>query len=60
MDEPVTSREAAEIADTTQTTINRWVKNGRLKPVFEVPSYNGARLFDRADVLAAKAGADDE
>ena len=52
MDDMVTSREAAEIAGTTITTVNRWVKAGRLQPVIELPGYRGARLFSRDDVTA--------
>jgi DNA-binding transcriptional MerR regulator len=55
MSEPITSRQAAEVAGTTVTTINRWVAAGRLTPVLEVPGYNGARLFDPADVLALRS-----
>jgi predicted site-specific integrase-resolvase len=44
------SREAASIVGVTQTTINRWVKDGRLTPVVEFPGYRGARLFARADI----------
>jgi len=51
--DPVNSREAARIAGTTQTTINRWVKSGRLQPSIEFPGYRGARLFEREDVLRA-------
>lgn len=53
---PIGSREAARIAGVTQTTINRWVTSGRLKPVAEFPGYRGPRLFARSDVDAlAKA-----
>jgi DNA-binding transcriptional MerR regulator len=54
MSEPITSRQAAEVAGTTVTTINRWVAAGRLTPVIEVPGYRGARLFDPADVAALR------
>lgn len=50
--EPITSRQAANLAGRTVTTINRWVQSGRLIPVIEVPGYRGARLFDPADVEA--------
>lgn len=53
MIDPVNSREAARITGTTQTTINRWVKSGRLTPEIEFPGYRGARLFERAAVLEA-------
>jgi DNA-binding transcriptional MerR regulator len=55
MSEPITSRQAAEVAGTTVTTINRWVASGRLTPVIEVPGYRGARLFDPADVEALRS-----
>ena len=54
MSQPITSRQAAELAGTTVTTINRWVVAGRLTPVIEVPGYRGARLFDPADVEALR------
>jgi DNA-binding transcriptional MerR regulator len=55
MSEPITSRQAAEVAGTTVTTINRWVASGRLTPVIEVPGYRGARLFDPEDVAALRS-----
>ena len=50
MADRITSREVAELTGTTQSTVNRWVKAGLLKPTFEMPGYRGARLFDVDDV----------
>jgi transposase len=33
-----------------RSTINRWVRQGRLTPAVEFPGKTGARLFDPADV----------
>lgn len=46
------SKDAACLLGVTQTTINRWVKSGRLRPAVVFPGYKGARLFDVADVEA--------
>ncbi|TFV82030.1 MerR family transcriptional regulator [Microbacterium sp. dk485] len=50
MADPITSRDVAKITGATQSTVNRWVKAGLLKPIFEMPGYRGARLFDPDDV----------
>lgn len=57
MDDQITSRQAAEIAGTTISTINRWVESGKLTPTVVLPGYRGARLFARKDVeeLSEKA-----
>ena len=55
------SDEASELLGVHRATLLRWVADGRLKPVHQLPGPNGAYLFRRADVeklrddIAAKA-----
>jgi excisionase family DNA binding protein len=46
----LSSAQAAERLNVDQSTINRWVRTGRLTPAIQFPGRTGARLFDLADV----------
>ena len=56
----ITTRQAAQLADRSTTTINRDANAGRLVPVLTFPGYHGARLFDEDDVRACYLDEDDE
>lgn len=45
-------QEVAARARVTARTVNRWVADGRLAPVMQLPGPTGARLFD-ADAVDA-------
>jgi predicted site-specific integrase-resolvase len=49
------SAEACQILNIHGSTLGRWVKAGRITPVYQNPGTNGAMLFARADVLRLAA-----
>jgi excisionase family DNA binding protein len=54
------SDEASKILGVHRATFLRWVEDGVIKPVHQLPGVNGAKLFDRAEVerlAQAKASA---
>jgi len=44
------AREAEQLLGVSQSTLNRWIKRGLIRPARQLPGYRGAYLFDRADV----------
>lgn len=46
------AREAEEILGVAQSTLQRWVKQGRINPVHQLPGLRGPYLFSRTDVEA--------
>lgn len=46
--------QVAEILDRSVPTINRWVHEGRLKPVSKLPGHSGAYVFRRSDIEALR------
>jgi excisionase family DNA binding protein len=59
LQEPIGSAEACEILGVDRSTLMRWAAEPKLKSV-KMPGQTGARVFDRADVLALKAELDAE
>lgn len=62
--ELIPTSEVARLAGRDVRTVNRWVKDGRLKPAVQGPGVRGPRMFRPSDVLnllaeelAAKGGA---
>lgn len=49
------SDEASKVLGVHRATFLRWVEDGVIEPVTQLPGQNGAYLFDRADVEALKA-----
>jgi len=50
------SKEVAERAGVDVSTVAKWVRAGKLTPVYEGDGLTGVRLFDPADVDAFIAG----
>lgn len=46
----ITSAEACEILRVNRSTLSRWVDSGKAKPVWQMPTHTGARLFRRSDI----------
>ena len=44
------SAEACRILGRDKATLSRWIGDGRLTPVHQLPGKNGAYVFRRADV----------
>ena len=51
----ITTAEVADILGVSVATVNRWVRNGTLKPAVRGPGDKGANMFARADIEAFKA-----
>lgn len=49
------SDEASKILGVHRATFLRWVEDGLIRPVTQLPGANGAKLFERADVERLKA-----
>jgi predicted site-specific integrase-resolvase len=52
---PIGSAEVCTRLGIDRSTLSRWVAAGRITPTFQLPSKNGAMLFDPADVKALAA-----
>lgn len=52
----VGAADACRILNVHNSTLGRWIKEGRLTPAHKLPGKNGAYVFHRADVhkLAAE------
>ncbi|MGX7679110.1 helix-turn-helix domain-containing protein [Jatrophihabitans sp. DSM 45814] len=48
--------EVAEILGRSVATVNRWAKDGKLRPVAKAPGIRGPYLFDRAEIARFKTG----
>lgn len=46
----ITSLQASTLLGIDRSTLSRWVADGRIKPAWQSPTANGARLFHRRDV----------
>lgn len=53
--ELITSAAAADLLGIDRSTLSRWVADGRIKPFWQSPTTNGARLFRRREILALAA-----
>ena len=51
----LSSREVARQLGTTVTTVNRWVKAGKIAAALEFPGYRGQRLFAASEVARVRA-----
>lgn len=54
----VGSAEACQILEIDRSTLSRWVASGRLDYWVKLPGDNGAFMFERPVVIAAKAAND--
>jgi DNA-binding transcriptional MerR regulator len=54
-DDLVPTKTVAEMLGKPVGTINRWAKEGKLEPAFEIPGRTGARLYRRSDIEAFAA-----
>jgi predicted site-specific integrase-resolvase len=50
-DELITARELSERSGTPLSTLNRWVREGRIEPALKLPGKTGAYLFAADTVL---------
>lgn len=53
----ITTAEVAERLQVSIPTVNRWVRDGRLRPVQKLPGIRGANLFDPTNIDALKESA---
>lgn len=62
IDDLLTTVEVMAFAGRSRKTVQRWVKDGDLKPVKQLTGPYGAYLFSRSDVAAvlARKGANDD
>lgn len=47
-----------ELGGIDRSTLSRWVKAGRIRPLRQMPGQTGAFLFDAAEVARVKADAE--
>ena len=48
--EHLNTRQVAARIGKDESTVNRYVRQGKLRPTFQFPGLRGARLFDPAEV----------
>ena len=46
----LSTAQAAELAGVNRSTFTRWVASGRITPIIQGPTDNGAMFFRRKDV----------